>query len=80
MRGLARLKRWLAGGAVAVAGLFGAAVSQATPVDDAGSGSDNLPIRSAVGRGGDLQATLLAPPSAPPRASTASSGAVSGGS
>jgi hypothetical protein len=42
--GLARLKRWLVGGAVAVAGLFGAAVSQATPVDDAGSGSDNLRV------------------------------------
>jgi hypothetical protein len=75
--GLASLKRWLVGAVVAVAGLFGAAVSQAQPADES-SGSDPLPVRAD--RGGDLlRATVLAPPAQPPRASKATRGAVSGG-
>jgi hypothetical protein len=75
--GLTRLKRWLVGAAVTVAGLFGGAVSQAQPADES-SGSDPVPVR--VDRGGDLlQAAVLAPPAQPPRASRATRGAVSGG-
>lgn len=74
-----RIKRWLVGGAVALAGLFSAAVSNAMPVDDP-PGSDAVPVKPALGHTSELQASLIAPPATPPRASTASRGAVSGGS
>jgi hypothetical protein len=74
-----RAKRWVAGGAVAVAGLFSAAVSNAMPVDDS-PGSDSVPVKPASAPARDMQATLLAPPASPPRSSSATRGAVSGGS
>jgi hypothetical protein len=79
LRRAGRVKRWLVGGAVAIAGLFSAAVSNAMPVDDP-PGSDAVPVKPALGRGAEIQATLIGPPAAPPRASTATRGAVSGGS
>jgi hypothetical protein len=67
------LRRWMVGGAVAVAGLFAPAASQAQAADES-SGARAMPVRPAV----DPHAALLAPPAAPPRATSASAAALSG--
>ncbi|HEY2604057.1 MAG TPA: hypothetical protein VGI67_21035 [Thermoleophilaceae bacterium] len=77
----ARVKRWVVGGAVAVAGFFSAAVSNAAPTTQS-SDTDPAPAAPIAGsssHAGDQRVALLAPPTEPPRASTATSGAVSGG-
>jgi hypothetical protein len=84
LRRAARVKRWAAGAAVALAGFFSAVAAHALP---ASHSTKAKPVPSAPSAptpdlgGTQRQRTpALAPPAAPPAASSASSGAVSGGS
>ncbi|HEY7630245.1 MAG TPA: hypothetical protein VH817_06080 [Thermoleophilaceae bacterium] len=75
-----RIKRWVVGGAVAIAGFFAGAVANATPPTDTGDASSADTVRPTATLGSDTQAMALVPPASAPRASQAVSGAVSGGS
>jgi hypothetical protein len=82
LRRAARVKRWVAGGAVALTGFFSAVAAHALPASHS-SNAEAVPSAPAPSPevGGEQQAIpTLAPPAAPPAASSASSGAVSGGS
>jgi hypothetical protein len=80
-----RVKRWVAGGAVALTGVFSAVAAHALPASHASKAKSapTAPIALPVDQGGEdqQQATPIAPPAqAPQPAPSASAGAVSGGS
>jgi hypothetical protein len=80
----ARAKRWIAGGAVALTGVFSAVAANALPASHSAKPkpTPSAPAQPAVDDGADQQqATPIAPPpEAPQPSSSAGGGAVSGGS
>jgi hypothetical protein len=71
-----RVKRWVAGGAVALTGIFSAVAAHALPAPSA-------PATPSVDDGGGDQqqpVTPIAPPEQVPQSSSSDGGAVSGGS
>jgi hypothetical protein len=83
LRRAARVKRWVAGGAVALTGVFSAVAANALPANHS-SKAKTIPSAPApvpdLGGEQQQQDPGLAPPAAPPEASSAGGGAVSGGS
>jgi hypothetical protein len=81
----ARVKRWVAGGAVALTGIFSAVAAHALPASHANKAkpAPAAPVAPSVEQGGDdqRQPTPIAPPAQVPQpSSSAGGGAVSGGS
>ncbi|HKN93994.1 MAG TPA: hypothetical protein VJU60_06675 [Thermoleophilaceae bacterium] len=78
----ARAKRWVAGGAVALTGVFSAVAAHALPAGHSTKPkpTSSAPPAPAIDQGDDQQAVPLAPPDQAPAPSAADGGAVSGGS
>lgn len=78
----ARAKRWVAGGAVALTGIFSAVAAHALPANHStkAKAAPTAPPAPAVNQGDDQQAVPIAPPDQAPLPSAADGGAVSGGS
>lgn len=78
----ARVKRWVAGGAVALTGVFSAVAAHALPASHASKPKPvpTVPSAPAVTQDEDQQASPIAPPEQAPAPSASSGGAVSGGS
>lgn len=79
----ARAKRWIAGGAVALTGVFSAVAANALPASHSAKPKPTpaAPVAPATDDSADQQAIPIAPPrQAPQASSSASGGAVSGGS
>jgi len=80
-----RVKRWVAGGAVALTGIFSAVAAHALPASHSSKQKavQAAPVAPAIEDGGDQQqATPIAPPEQAPQPSAGAGGggAVSGGS
>jgi len=81
-----RVKRWVAGGAVALTGIFSAVAAHALPASHSSKQKavPTAPVAPAIGGGGDhqQQVTPIAPPQQAPQPSAGAGGggAVSGGS
>jgi hypothetical protein len=81
-----RVKRWVAGGAVALTGIFSAVAAHALPANHASKKATPAPSAPAApsgDEGGEDQqqpVTPIAPPEQVPQPSASSGGAVSGGS
>jgi hypothetical protein len=81
-----RVKRWVAGGAIALTGVFSAVAAHALPASHASKkappASSAPATTSADDGGGDQQqpVTPIAPPEQVPQPSASDGGAVSGGS
>jgi hypothetical protein len=80
-----RVKRWVAGGAVALTGIFSAVAAHALPASHSSKQKavQTAPVAPATKDGGDQeQVTPMAPPQQAPQPSsdTGGGGAVSGGS
>jgi hypothetical protein len=81
-----RVKRWVAGGAVALTGIFSAVAAHALPASHASKRATPAPSAPAApstdDRGGDQQqpVTPIAPPEQVPQPSASDGGVVSGGS
>ncbi len=83
LRRAARVKRWVAGGAVALTGFFSAVAAHALPANHSKPKAVPSAPAPAPDLGGAEQQQAdpgLAPPAAPPEASVDGGGAVSGGS
>ncbi|HEX6459109.1 MAG TPA: hypothetical protein VF032_09350 [Thermoleophilaceae bacterium] len=79
-----RAKRWVAGGAVALTGIFSVVAAHALPANHSKAKSNSAPTAppapASDDGSGDQQAAPIAPPDQAPLPSAAGSGAVSGGS
>ncbi len=78
----ARAKRWVAGGAVALTGVFSAVAAHALPANHSAKPKPTpaAPPAPAIDQSDDQEAVPLAPPEQAPAPSAADRGAVSGGS
>jgi len=81
---VARVKRWVVGGAVALTGVFSAVAAHALPASHSSTKATPAPAPSAppVDQSEDQQqpVTPITPPEQAPQPSASSGGAVSGGS
>jgi len=81
---VARVKRWVVGGAVALTGVFSAVAAHALPASHSSKKATPAPAPSAppVDQSEDQQqpVTPITPPEQAPQPSASSGGAVSGGS
>jgi hypothetical protein len=84
LRRAALVKRWVAGGAVALTGIFSAVAAHALPASHskhrASTPASPSPASPDLGDEGSAPQQSITPPAAAPQASSADSGAVSGGS
>ncbi|HET8672730.1 MAG TPA: hypothetical protein VFL87_03780 [Thermoleophilaceae bacterium] len=86
LRRAALVKRWVAGGAVALTGIFFAVAAHALPAShskhraSAAAPSSPAAVSPDLGDEGSAPQQSIAPPAAAPQASSADPGAVSGGS
>jgi len=81
-----RVKRWVAGGAVALTGIFSAVAAHALPASHSSKKATPAPSAPATpsiedsGTDREQPVTPIAPPEQAPQPSASSGGAVSGGS
>lgn len=81
-----RVKRWVAGGAVALTGIFSAVAAHALPASHSSkkvAPAPSAPAAPSIDEGGADQqqpVTPIAPPQQAPQPSSSGGGAVSGGS
>jgi hypothetical protein len=87
LRRAALVKRWVAGGAVALTGIFSAVAAHALPASHSkhrasapASSQPSASPSSSLDDEGSAPQQSITPPAAAPQASSADSGAVSGGS
>jgi hypothetical protein len=86
LRRAALVKRWVAGGAVALTGIFSAVAAHALPAShskhraSAAATSSPPPPSPGLDDEGSAPQQSIPPPAVPPQASSAGSGVVSGGS
>ena len=86
LRRASLVRRWVAGGAVALTGIFSAVAAHALPASHskhrtgAAASSSPAAVTPDLGDEGSAPQQSITPPAAVPQASSAASGVVSGGS